>query len=81
MRTTLDIDAPVLKELRELQKKEGGTLGSLGSRLIRQALAQRPPRPASPFRWTARPMRATVDLADKEEVYAILDDPKPALDR
>jgi hypothetical protein len=57
------------------------SLGALVSRLIRQALAQRPPRPASPFRWTARPMRATVDLADKEEVYAILDDPKPALDR
>ena len=40
MRTTLDIEAPVLKELRELQKREGGTLGALVSRLLADALAR-----------------------------------------
>ena len=41
MRTTLDIEGPVLKELRELQKREGGSLGSLVSRLLSVALAGR----------------------------------------
>jgi hypothetical protein len=27
----------------------------------------------TPFRWTARPMRARVDLSDKEALYATLD--------
>jgi hypothetical protein len=74
MRTTLDIETPVLKELRELQRREGGTLGDLVSRLLSEALARRPKRPASPtLEWTARPMGALVDLADKDVVYAILD--------
>ena len=74
MRTTLDIEAPVLKELRELQKREGGSLGALVSRLLSVALAGRgkhPPVPA--FGWTSRPMRSVEDLADKDAVYAILD--------
>jgi hypothetical protein len=73
MRTTLDIEGPVLKELRSIQKREGGTLGALVSRILAEALARhgRPAKQA--FRWTARPMRARVDLADKDALYAILD--------
>jgi hypothetical protein len=79
MRTTLDIETPVLKELRELQKREGGSLGALVSRLLAGALAGRGKRPSPPaFRWTSRPLRALVDLADKEAVYAILDRPDRA---
>ena len=33
----------------------------------------RPSRARPPFRWTSRPMKALVDLADKEAVYAALD--------
>lgn len=74
MRTTLDIAAPILKDLRELQKREGGTLGDLVSRLLAEALARRPRKPAAPtFEWTAKPMGALVDLADKDVVYSILD--------
>jgi hypothetical protein len=74
VRTTLDIDAPVLKDLRELQKREGGTLGELASRLLAEALARRPKRPPSPaFAWTAKAMGARIDLADKDVVYSILD--------
>lgn len=59
MRTTVDIEAPVLKELRELQKREGGTLGELVSRLLAEALAKRPGKPVTPkLDWTAKPMRA-----------------------
>jgi hypothetical protein len=76
VRTTIDIEAPVLNEVRELQKREGGTLGALVSRLLAEALARRPRRPIRPaFAWTARPMGARVDLADKEAVYAIVDRP------
>jgi len=74
MRTTLDIEAPVLKDLRELQRREGGTLGELVSQLLAEALARRPKKPVAPeFEWTAKPMGALVDLADKDVVYAILD--------
>ncbi len=79
MRTTVDIETPVLKEVRELQKREGGTLGELVSRLLAEALARRPKKPPSPaFEWTAKPMGALVDLADKDVVYAILDRPDRA---
>ena len=72
MRTTLDIEATVLKELREVQKRDGGTLGEIASRLLAEALARRPTRPPR-LDWTARPMSALVDLEDKDVVYAILD--------
>ena len=73
MRTTLDIEGPVLKELRAIQKREGGSLGALVSRLLAEALGRRGRPAKKPFRWTTRPMQATVDLADKEALYAILD--------
>ena len=79
MRTTLDIEGVVLTELREIQKREGGTLGSIVSRLLVEALGRRSRRAVSPaFRWTARKMRARVDLADKEAVYTPLDRPDRA---
>lgn len=74
MRTTVDIEAPVLKELRELQRREGVTLGELVSRLLAEALARRPKKAVAPtLEWTAKPLGALVDLADKDVVYAILD--------
>ncbi len=79
MRTTLDIEGPILKDLRDIQRREGGTLGELVSRLLAEALARRPRRPVAPtFEWTARPMRALVDLGDKDLVYSILDRPDRA---
>jgi hypothetical protein len=76
VRTTVDIEAPVLKELRALQKREGGTLGALVSRLLAEALSRRPRR-SVPFTWRARPMGAVVDLDDKEALHAILDRREP----
>lgn len=73
MRTTLDIEGPILKELRARQKREGGSLGALVSRLLAEALGRQGRIAKQPFRWIARPMKAKVDLADKEALYAILD--------
>ena len=39
MRTTIDIDDPILKDLKRLQKREGKSLGRLVSDLLAQALA------------------------------------------
>jgi hypothetical protein len=74
MRTTLDIEMPLLKELRVICRREGGTLGELVSRLLAEALARRPKKKApAQLEWTAQPMGARVDLADKDAVYTILD--------
>lgn len=74
MRTTVDIDTPILEQLKALQRKSGESLGRLVSELLADALARRQRNPKPPtFHWTARPMRALVDLEDKDAVHAILD--------
>jgi hypothetical protein len=77
MRTTIDIDDPILKDLKRLQRREGKSLGRLVSDLLALALAtqQRGSQPAAPvFKWIARPMRARVDLADKHALLDAMDD-------
>lgn len=75
MRTTVDLDGPVLRELKRLQKTEGKSLGRLVSDLLVQALgARRAGQPRQPrFHWIARPMGARVDLTDKEAVHRLMD--------
>ncbi len=59
-RTTVDIDASVLRDLKRLQKREGKSLGQLLSELVAVALAREAadPEEAPPFQWTARAERA-----------------------
>ena len=74
MRTTVDIDDPILREVKAIHKKQGRSMGAVVSELLADALARRrTPRGRPVFRWTARPMRALVDLSDKDAVYAALD--------
>lgn len=75
MRTTIDLSDPVLRELKQLRKKEGGSLGALASRLLADALAARrnSSRPAARLRWSSGPMGAKVDLADKNAVYRAME--------
>ena len=75
MRTTVDIDDPILRALKKLQRTEGKSLGRLISDLLAQALAQRDTkrRPTKMPRWTSKEMNARLDLTDKEAVYAALD--------
>jgi hypothetical protein len=75
MRTTLDIDAPVLRDLKRLQDREGQSLGRLASDLLAQALAERrrPTAAAKPFRWATSNMGVRVDLADSGAVLDAMD--------
>lgn len=74
MRTTLDIDAPVLKEVKAIHEKEGRSMGTIVSELLADALARRRSSRARPkFSWTSRDMKPRIDIADKEALYAALD--------
>ncbi len=67
--------APILRELKRVQKREKKSLGRVVSDLLAQALGQRRDararRPA--FHWISRPMGARVNLADKEALHAALE--------
>jgi hypothetical protein len=74
MRTTVDIDDPILREVKAIHEREGRSMGAVVSELLADALARRrasSKRPA--FRWTSRPMNARINLADKDALYAVLD--------
>ncbi len=76
MRTTIDIDDPILKEIKKLQRREGKSLGRLVSDLLAQSLAdtRKPSRRESAFHWIAKPMGARVDLGDKQALLDAMDD-------
>lgn len=73
-RTTIDIDDPILKEIKAIQKKEGRSMGQIVSQLLAEALSeQKSTDKGSKLNWISRSMRALVDPSDKDEVYRILD--------
>ena len=74
VRTTVDIADPILREVKAILEKEGRSMGALVSELLADALSRRRASRRQPaFRWTSRPMKALVDLSDKDAVYALLD--------
>jgi hypothetical protein len=77
-RTTIDIDDPILKEIKAIQKREGRSMGKIVTQLLAEALVkQKPSAKTLSLKWISRPMRSLIDLTDKEEIYRILDrDPK-----
>lgn len=73
-RTTIDIDDPILNEIRAVQKREGRSMGKIVSQLLAEALNKQKTSAKQPkLKWVSRPMRSLVDLSDKDEVYRILD--------
>ena len=82
MRTTIDIDDPILKDVKRLQKREGKSLGRLVSDLLAESLARRRRKPQleKPFAWVHRRMAAKVDLRDKELLHSILDSDRAGRD-
>ena len=74
-RTTLDIDAAVLRELKRRQQRDKKTLGQLASELLARALAEdRVDAELPPLEWTSRPLGLKIDLEDKEALWKILDE-------
>ncbi len=77
MRTTIDIDDPILKEVKRLQRRGGQSLGRLVSDLLAQSLAASKAASsvdAPVFQWLAQPMRARIDLADKHALLDAMDE-------
>jgi hypothetical protein len=72
-RTTIDIDAAVLRRLQERKRREGKTLGRLVSELLASALRETSLATSRELDWASRPMRARVDLEDKEAVRRALE--------
>lgn len=75
MRTTLDLEKPVLDALKELRRKEKRTLGQIASRLLADALARESAGDTrvSRLEWESSPMGAKVNLADKDAVYRAME--------
>jgi hypothetical protein len=77
MRTTLDLEKPVLEGLKSLQKKEKIPLGRIASRLLADAMARDAAGSSAPpvLTWTVAPMHAKVNLADKDAVARAMEEP------
>ena len=68
-RTTLDLDAAVLRELKRRKRGSGKSLGQLASELLAGALHEPTTAPTRPaLRWRSARMGARVDLDDPEAV-------------
>lgn len=73
MRTTIDIDPTVLRELKQRARREGKSLGRLASEVLGAALEREVPAEPPPLAWSSRPMGALVDLEDPEAVRRALE--------
>ena len=75
MRTTVDIDTPVLNDLKRLQKREGKSLGRLMSELLAEAISRRkaPSKTPPPLQWHTTAGKPVVDFIDKETLYQTVD--------
>ena len=72
-RTTLDLDAAVLRALRRRKDSTGQSLGQVASELLAGALHEEPIEPRR-LTWRSASMGARVDLDDKEAVRRATDD-------
>ena len=75
-RTTVDIDASVLRELKKRQVRERKTMGQLISELLAKAMeAEDTDSAARPLSWVTKDLQPRVDLEDKSAVWSALDEP------
>jgi hypothetical protein len=80
MRTTLDIEGPVLDAVKELARRQGRSAGAVASDLIRRALSEPPPvagiREPAPAHYGFRPFPAqpSQDPVTNEQVNRLRDD-------
>jgi hypothetical protein len=73
-RTTVDIDASVLRELKKRQERERKTLGQLISELLAKAIeSEHETAEARPFSWVTKDLQPRVDIEDKDVLWSVLD--------
>jgi hypothetical protein len=73
-RTTLDLDASVLSELRRRGQKEGKSMGQVASELLAKGLAEGADRDVPALEWISADLgEPLVDLEDKDAVWEALD--------
>jgi hypothetical protein len=74
-RTTVNLDASILRQLRLRQHKERKAQGELINQLLARALAETETAESAsrPLRWTSRAMGSRVDLEDRDALYDVLD--------
>jgi len=73
-RTTVDIDASVLRELKKRQERERKTLGQLISELLAKAIeSENEHTTTTPFRWVTKDLQPRVDIEDKDALWSVLD--------
>ncbi|WP_024802000.1 hypothetical protein [Nocardia sp. BMG51109] len=72
MRTTIDIDAVVLEQLKRRQKREGKTMGKLVSELLARQLAQEE-QPRTDIAWPTAALGLRIDIDDKHALNEALD--------
>jgi hypothetical protein len=74
MRTTLDIDASLLRQVKRLARHRRKSIGTVVSELLAVALGEMKQTSSNDaFEWASKPMKARVDLNDKDAVFAVLD--------
>lgn len=73
VRTTIDIDPVVLRELKRRARARGTTLGGIVSELLAGVLKPGSPSAPPELEWRTQPMNALVDLRDKEALRRALD--------
>ena len=79
MRTTIDLDPTVVKELKRRSRDAGKSMGQLASELLARSLREQGSRQnhTAVLEWIAKDLgRPLVDLEDKEAVRAALDGPR-----
>ncbi|MGI8727936.1 MAG: antitoxin [Solirubrobacterales bacterium] len=73
-RTTIDLDATILAQLRERASREGKSMGAVGSELLARALDDSGMEEGEPFEWPSFDLgKPLVDLEDAEAVRRALD--------
>jgi hypothetical protein len=73
-RTTLDLDASVLSELRRRGQKEGKSMGQVASELLAKGLAEGADRDVPALQWISADLgEPLVDLENKDAVWEALD--------
>jgi hypothetical protein len=73
-RTTLDLDASVLSELRRRGQQEGKSMGQIASELLAKGLAEGADREVPALQWISADLgESLVDLEDKDAVWEALD--------